>query len=175
MKSREEIIAKLERERASLIERYRSLSGDQLTIACTDSEVPGGEAWTPKDHIAHLAMIERVFQQMIHRTLEGHPKPLDLGGGGKIEDVMARVHRNNQDNVDEHRSDDLDTLLADLEEARIETNRLMRDLTEEQLRTPVPGAPWGDGTIAGVLLTNAYHEVMHWNWVSEGLAAKVGG
>jgi hypothetical protein len=174
MKTREEIIAKLEGERAKLIERYRSLPPEHLAVACTESEAPDADAWTPKDHIAHLAMIERAFQGMIHRTLDGHEKPLDLGGG-PTEDIMARVHRNNQDNVDEHRSDDLDTLLADLEEARIETNRLMRDLTEEQLRTPVPGAPWGDGTIAGVLLTNAYHEVMHWNWVSEGLAAKVGG
>jgi hypothetical protein len=115
-------------------------------------------------------MIERAFQGMIHRTLEGSKAPLniDLKSGG-MEGIMARVHKGNQDNVDAHKDDDLETLLADLDEARIETKRLLADLSDEQLATTVPGAPWADGTIGGVLLTNAYHQIQHWTWVEEGI------
>ena len=37
--------------------------------------------------------------------------------------------------------------------------------------TPIPGAPWSDGTIGGVLAANAGHERQHTVWADEGLAA----
>lgn len=71
--------------------------------------------------------------------------------------------------MDAHRGDDLDTLLKDLDAARADTLALLDELTDEQLAAPLPGAPWADGTIGGVLITNAHHEVQHWTWVAEGL------
>ena len=85
-------------------------------------------------------------------------------------EIMARVHRGNQDNVEEHRHDDLDTLFADLDAARADTLALLDELTDEQLAAPLPGAPWNDGSIGGVLITNAHHAIQHWQWVEEGLA-----
>jgi hypothetical protein len=83
---------------------------------------------------------------------------------------VARVHRGNEENVDAHRHDDVRTLIKDLKAARVDTISLLDELSDEQLASPLPGAPWADGTIGGVLITNAYHEVQHLKWVREGLA-----
>ena len=169
MPARAEIVAKLEKEAGRLVERYRSIAPDDLTRHCTESEVDGATPWCAKDHIAHLTMIERAFNSMIRRTIEGTTNPVGFDLSKGRESAIARVHRNNQDNVDAHRDDDLDTLLADLAAARAETTELIGSLTDEQLALPVPGAPWADGTIGGVLITNAYHQIQHWKWVEEGL------
>jgi uncharacterized damage-inducible protein DinB len=170
MATRDEISAKLDKERTKLFDRMRSLSADDLARACTESEVDGATPWAAKDHLAHLAMIERAFQAMIRRTLDGGSNPVGFDLSKGRDAVIARVHQGNQDNVDEHRDDDLDTLLGDLEAARADTRALLDSLTDEQLTEKVPGAPWMDGTIGGVILTNAYHEAQHWSWVEEGLA-----
>ncbi|HYZ91349.1 MAG TPA: DinB family protein [Actinomycetota bacterium] len=169
MPERAEIVAKLEREAGRLVERYRSLSPDDLTRHCTESEVDGATSWCAKDHLAHLAMIERAFNSMIRRTVDGNSNPVGLDLSKGREAAIARVHKNNQDNIEEHRDDDLDALLADLDAARAETLELLGCLTDEQLALPVPGAPWNDGTVGGVLITNAYHQIQHWKWVEEGL------
>ena len=169
MPGRDQIQAKLEKERTHLIERYRAFSVDELTRQCTESEVDGEAPWTAKDHLAHLAFIERAFQGMIRRTISGESNPVRFGGGSRDE-VIARVHKGNQDNVDSHRDDDLDTLLRDLEAARQDSLALLGELTDEQLASPLPGAPWNDGTIGGVLITNAHHEIQHLAWVDEGLS-----
>lgn len=169
MPKRSEIVAKLEKEEARLLERYRSLSREELSTPCTESEVDGATPWSAKDHLAHLAMIERAFQGMIRRTVEGKANPVGLDLDKGRDAAIARVHKGNQENVDEHRDDDLETLLADLASARAETRRVLDELTDEQLATKVPGAPWMDGSIGGVLLTNAYHQIQHWKWVEEGL------
>jgi hypothetical protein len=166
--ARSEIVGKLASEREKLVSRYRALSHGDLTRPCTDSEVAGEAPWCAKDHLAHLAFIERAFQAMIRRTVTGESNPIRFGGGSR-EEIIARVHKGNQDNVDAHRGDDLDTLLKDLDAARADTLALLDELTDEQLAAPLPGAPWADGTIGGVLITNAHHEVQHWTWVAEGL------
>ena len=171
MPTRDEIIEKLAKERTRLEERYRALPADQVTCECTESQTPGEAPWSAKDHIAHLAMIERAFQGMIRRALDGADNPVGFGGRS-TGDIMAAVHRGNQDNVDEHRDDDLDTLFADLDAARADTLALIESLTDEQLASPLPGAPWNDGTIGGVLITNAHHAQQHWAWVEEGLQAR---
>jgi hypothetical protein len=170
---RAKIADKLARERETLISRYRALSSEELTRPCTQSEVAGEAPWSAKDHLAHLAFIERAFQGMIRRTISGESNPIRFGGGSR-EEIIARVHQGNQDNVDSHRDDDLDALLEDLRAARADTLALLDELTDEQLASPLPGAPWNDGTIGGVLITNAHHEIQHWAWVSEGLSSADG-
>ncbi|HEX4905346.1 MAG TPA: DinB family protein [Acidimicrobiales bacterium] len=171
MPPRAEIIDKLQRERAALEERYRALTPQQLTAPCTESQTEGEAPWSAKDHVAHLAMIERAFQGMIKRAVEGKDNPVgfDFSGARSRDDVIAQVHRGNQDNVEAHRDDDLDTLFADLDAARADTLALLDQLTDEQLAAPLPGAPWNDGSIGGVLITNAHHAIQHWAWVEEGL------
>jgi DinB superfamily len=168
---RSKIVSKLARERETLISRFRALSDADLTRPCTESEAADGSPWSAKDHLAHLAFIERAFQGMIRRTIDGESNPVRFGGGSRDE-VIARVHKGNQDNVDSHRDDDLETLLKDLDAARNDTLALLDELTDEQLASPLPGAPWNDGTIGGVIITNAHHEIQHWTWVTEGLAER---
>ena len=169
MPTRDEITAKLDKERTKLVDKMRSLSADDASRPCTKSEVDGATPWAAKDHLAHLAMIERAFQTMIRRTIDGGTNPVGFDLSKGRDAVIARVHQGNQDNVDEHRNDDLDALLAELDAARAETLALLDSLTDDELTLPVPGAPWMDGTIGGVILTNAYHEAQHWAWVEEGL------
>lgn len=174
MPTRAEVIDLLAEERKTLLARYGSLSEADLSVACTESEA-GGEPWRPKDHLAHLAMIERAFQGMARRTLDGAKDPVGLrpaGADTSMEAVMARVHRMNEDNVDTHRHDSLDVLLADLASCRADTLAMIAELSDEHLQVKIPGAPWGDGTIAGVLQTAARHDRQHTAWVDEGLAAK---
>lgn len=175
MYTREVILDTLAREREKLVARYRAFSPAELERVCTESEVPGGAPWRVKDHLAHLASIERSFQGMIERTIAGKGDPVGLSRFGNFQDpagrekIVAYVHRFNQENVDAHRDDDLETLLADLAAVRADTLTLLGRLTDEQLGAPVPEAPWADGTIGGVLITNAQHEVRHLAWVEEGL------
>jgi hypothetical protein len=169
MPDRATIVGKLEQERAELVARYRALPEQDLTRPCTQSEVDGGDPWNAKDHLAHLAMIERAFQGMIRRAVARDSNPVGFGRGTRDE-IIARVHQGNQENVDKHRGDDLETLLADLDAARNDTLALLDELSDDQLAEILPGAPWADGTIGGVLITNAYHQVQHLSWVADGLA-----
>ena len=169
--TREDILRRLERERGVLVERYRQFSEAELEKACTESEADDGAPWRAKDHLAHLAMIERNFQAMVHRTLKGSDSPVGLfTGTSSREEAIARVHTMNERNVEEKRDASFEELLADLDRARADTLALVETLTDEQLTTPIKGAPWGDGTIGGVLQTNAYHERQHLAWVEEGLS-----
>lgn len=170
MQTRAEITATLEKETRALVDRYRTMPAAVLNKPCTDSQERDGERWTPKDHLAHLTYIERAFQGMIERHLAGRENPVGLSGANR-EEVLGRVHRGNENNVAAHRADDLETLLADHRAARADTLALMARLSDEQLSESLPGAPWNDGTVGGVMATNAHHAIQHLTWIDEGLAA----
>ncbi len=171
MPTREAILKTLAEAREELLVRYQELTAEELESTCTASEVAGGEPWRPKDHLAHLTLIEHAFQAMVRRTLRGSADPVGFSrtGATNREEILAWIHRNNQAYVDAHRNDTLETLLADLAQARQETLALLDQLTDEQLSLPLPGAPWDDGTVGGILITNAHHEHQHLSWVQQGL------
>lgn len=171
MPTREVILKTLTEAHEELLAYYRALTPEELGSTCTTSEVPGSEPWRPKDHLAHLTLIEQAFQGMVRRTLRGSVDPVGFSrtGATNREEILAWIHRNNQAYVDGHRNDTLETLLADLALARQETFALLDQLTDEQLSLPLPGAPWDDGTVGGILITNARHEHMHLAWVQQGL------
>lgn len=54
---------------------------------------------------------------------------------------------------------------------RTETLELLAELTDEQLASKIPGAPWADGTVGGIMAANADHGRMHFNWAKEGTSA----
>src|SRR5688500_13807646 len=85
------IEGKLAKERAALLERYQGLSPAELTDPCTESEHEGGQPWAAKDHLAHIADIERTFQGIVERTVAGDDAPIDLfaGSGPSRSDLMA--------------------------------------------------------------------------------------
>ncbi|HLY31279.1 MAG TPA: DinB family protein [Ktedonobacterales bacterium] len=169
MPTRAEITDILTTNREKLLARYRSLTPEELERVCTQSEEPGGAPWNPRDHLAHLANVERSFIWMINRALAGHPDPTGFRRIGERPAIMSYIHHRNQKIVGEHHEDDLETLLADLAAVRAETLALLESLADEQLATPVPGDQWSDGTVGGMLTVPGEHDAMHLAWVEEGL------
>jgi predicted DNA-binding ribbon-helix-helix protein len=169
MRDKETILRTLAEQRAELERRYRAMPADVLASACTDSEAEGGERWTPKDHLAHLLRIEEAFLAAARRTMLDEAHPIRFSGTTR-EEILAGVHRDNEEHVAALRDLDVEHLLAKLEAARQNTLNFISTLDEDALDKKIPGAPWNDGTIGGVLMTNAHHELQHLAWVDEGLA-----
>ncbi len=172
--NRIELEAKLGRDRAKLIELFEGLGEEDLHRDTTPSEHDESLSWNAKDHLAHLAGIEKSFNRMIQRHLEGDKEPVGFGAsaGGKPrsrEQIMAAVHESNEDWVATHRMKSLSEIVAVGQQVRSETLALMSELSDEQLLEKLPGAPWADGTISGVLSVNGDHGRMHWAWLREGL------
>ncbi len=172
MADRTKILSTLAAERAELELRYRGFDPEVVGRPCTESESENGEPWTPKDHLAHLLRIEEAFLQIAERTVGGHEKPLDFGAT-EPDDVIKKVHDDNESHVRGLAERSVDELLDRLAVARSATLAFIDTLDDEQLTQTIPGAPWGDGSIGGVLMANAGHEKMHLHWVDEGLADTV--
>ncbi len=175
-----EIEAKLNRDRAWLLDTYAALPHDDLVRGVTPSEHDPSTMWSPKDHLAHLAGIERNFVRMIRRHVAGDANPVGLarnddGSPRTREEIMAGVHRMNEDWVEQAAGKPLSEVVALGQQARAETLALLAELTDTQLAEKLPGAPWADGTIGGVLAVNADHGRMHWRWVKEGFERVRGG
>lgn len=171
MPTRAEILDTLNTSQEHLFTLVRAWTPEELERACIANEVPGGAPWRPKDHVSHLALIERAFQRMIQRTLAGKSDPVGFSrtGATNREEVVAWIHRQNQAYTEAHAADSREQILDDLAAARQESLILLEQLTDAQLALPVPGAPWADGTIGGLLITNARHSVQHLAWIEEGL------
>ena len=84
---------------------------------------------------------------------------------------MATVHRSNEEWVEAYRGKSLAEVVALGQQVRAETLALLARLTDAQLTEKLPGAPWADGTVGGVLATNALHGRMHWKWVKDASPA----
>ncbi len=170
---RTEIEIKLSRDRAWLIETYAAMPTDDLVRPATPSEHDPSTSWTPKDHLAHLAGIEKNFNAMIRRHVEGSANPVGLltdreGAPRTREDIMREVHAMNERWVREHGAKPLGEIVALGQEVRSDTLALLGSLSDEQLAEKLPGAPWADGTIGGVLGVNADHGRQHFRWIKEG-------
>jgi hypothetical protein len=170
--NRIEIEAKLNRDRAWLIETYAALSEDELRSGVTPSEHDDSVQWSRLDHLVHLTGIERNFNRMIERHLAGDDNPVALaksadGTQRTREEVMASVHHMNEDWVQRYGGASLADVVALGQAARAETLALLGRLSDAQLSEKLPGAPWADGTIGGVIATNADHGRMHWKWIKD--------
>ena len=167
---------KLNRDRAWLLDTYAALSDERLHRGLTPSEHDQSNLWTPLDHLAHLALIEHNFVAMIRRHVSGDPNPVGLlnntdGTPRSRADIMASVHLMTEQWQLKHRGSDLDAVVALGQHARAVSLTLMSELTDEQLGEVLPGAPWADGTIGGVIGANADHGRMHWKWVTDAFEA----
>jgi DinB superfamily len=172
--TRIEIEIKLNRDRAWLLDTLAHLPEQDLTRPATKSEHDPSATWSAKDHLAHLAGIENNFVAMVRRHLHGDPNPVAIrtnpdGSDRSMEQIMATVHEMTERWVAEHRGKSLSEVVALGEAARAATLALISELTDEQLAEKLPGAPWSDGTIGGVLSVNSDHGRMHWQWAKEGL------
>ena len=170
--TRTEIENTISRDRAWLLEAYEKLPLEDLTRGLTPSEHDAQSQWTALDHLVHLAGIERNFTVMIRRHLGGDTNPVGLltnpdGTRRTMEEILKPVHKMNEDWVAEHRGKVLSEVIALGQQARSETFGLLGELTDAQLAEKLPGAPWADGTVGGVIGTAALHGRMHWKWLSE--------
>ena len=45
--------------------------------------------------------------------------------------------------------------------------QLLAELSDEDLASKIPGAPWADGTVGAIMAANADHGRMHFAWAEE--------
>ena len=174
--NRTEIEIKLNNDRAWMLGTWAALSPDDLTRGITISRDDPTFLWSAKDHLAHLAGIEVAFNNIIRRHIAGNPNPIELftpkpdGSKPSREEIMARVHAMNDVWVREHRDKSFSEVVALAQKIRAETLALLAELTDEQLEERIPGAPWADGTVGGVIAVNGDHARQHHGWVTAGFA-----
>lgn len=175
--NRTELEIKLNRDRAWLLETFSEISSEDLNRGITTSRNNPESLWSAKDHLAHLIGIEVAFNGIIKRHIAGDPSPIGIATGpdGALrsrEEMMPFVHAMNEEWVNEHKGKSFSEVVALGQRVRSKTLALIAGLTDDQLTERVPGAPWGDGTIGGILAINGDHSRQHYGWVSEALAGK---
>lgn len=172
--NRVEIEIELHRGRADALEWIASLGDDELHAPRTRSEHDPESWWTNADHFIHTTLIERDFNEMVRRHLRGErgmaPAMVDEAGKAlrPLEDIMAYVHAHTEGWKKEHEGRPLDELVRVGLAVRADTLALLASLTDEQLASKIPGAPWSDGTVGGVLSVHAAHARMHRQWAEAG-------
>ncbi len=175
--NRIEIEIELHRGRADALEWIASLSDDERAEPRTRSEHDPESWWSAADHFIHTTLIEKNFNEMVRRHLSGAPgmdsNLVDTSGKAmrSIDDVMAYVHRFTESWKQEQQGKPLDELVRIGVAVRADTLSLLSELTDEQLASKIPGAPWADGTVGGVLSVHASHARMHRHWSEEGTPA----
>ena len=171
-----DIEKELHEGRIWLLAKFEALSHEQRHQPLTPSEHDPSNLWTALDHLAHLSLIEHNFAAMVRRHLTGHANPVglrsdDSGKQRSTEEIMATVHAMTDQWQRKHASKSFDEVVGLGQESRAVTLTLLSELTDKQLGDKLPGAPWADGSIGGVLAANAGHGRMHWKWVTDAFDA----
>ena len=170
--NRIEIESKLNTGRAWLLDKLSSMSAEELSAPRTRSEHDASKTWSYADHFIHTTLIERNWNEMFRRHLAGG-QGMNIGrnrdgSSQPREEVIAGIHKWTETWADEHRAKPLDELVRVGAETRAETLKLLSELTQEQLDSKIPGAPWADGTVGGIMAANADHGRMHFTYAKEG-------
>jgi hypothetical protein len=173
--NRTEIEIKLSQDRAWTLDTWVALPTNELSRGITSSRHDPEASWSAKDHLAHLAGIEAAFNGIIRKYIAGDPNPIGIlknpdGTTPTREEVMTRVHAMNEAWVQKHRDKSFSEVVALGQKIRSETLALLAELTDEQLQEKLPGAPWADGTIGGVIAINGDHARQHHGWVKRGFS-----
>lgn len=174
--TRLELENKLNNDFAWMLETWSALSPEDRTRNLKASAADPEFFWNAQDHLVHLAGIEAVFNNIVRRAVAGEPNPIQLfdskpdGTRPSKEEVMLRVHQMNDDWIRKNRGKSFDEVVALSQKVRAETLALLAELSEEQLGQKIPGAPWADGTIGGVMGVNGDHARQHHGWITRDLA-----
>ena len=170
--NRIEIEVKLNRDRAWLLETLSGMSEADLAAPRTPSEHDPAKSWSFTDHFIHTTLIEQNWNAMFRRHIAGEAgmqRPvIEDGEAQPTGDVMAVIHRWTERWADSHRGKPLEELARIGLAVRAETLALLSELTDEQLASVIPGAPWADGTVGGIMAANADHGRRHFTWAKEG-------
>lgn len=144
----------------------------------TRSEHDPDSWWSTADHFIHTTLIERRFNEMIRRHIGGaggmDPHMVDESAQAlrPVEDIMAYVHAMTERWKLEHQDKPIDELVRVGLAVRAETLALLAELDDEQLASKIPGAPWSDGTVGGIMAVHTDHAVMHRRWAAEGTSVE---
>jgi len=167
-----EIEVKLNRDRAWLLETLSAMSEADLFRARTESEHDSSKSWSYADHFIHTTLIEQNWNAMFRRHVageQGMPQRLNKDGTAQSRDeVMAGIHKWTETWADEHRGKPLGELVRAGLKVRADTLGLLAELTDEQLASTIPGTPWADSTVGGIMAANADHGRMHFKYAKEG-------
>lgn len=172
--NRLEIELELSRGRAEALAWVQQFDTAELSAPRTQSEHDPASWWSRADHFVHPALIEQTFNQMVRRHVRGErgmdPAMVDESGTRlrQRDDVMRYVHAFTEQWKVEHAGKPLDELVRISERVRADTLELLAELTDEQLASKIPGAPWADGTVGGVIAANGGHIRMHIGWADAG-------
>lgn len=176
--NRIEIEIKLNQDRAWLLETLSGMSAEELAAPRTPSEHDPSKTWSFADHFIHTTLIEKNWNEMFRRHLGGGQgmaaRMREDGSPQSREEVMAGVHRWTEAWADEHRGKPLDELVRVGLAVRADTLKLLSELSDEDLASKIPRAPWADGTVGGIMAANADHGRMHFKWAKEGTATVAG-
>jgi len=166
---------KLNRDRSWLLESLSAMSEEELFAPRTPSEYDPGKSWSFADHFIHTTLIEQNWNAMFRRHIAGEPgmpQRLNKDGTPQSRDqVMAGIHRWTEAWADEQRGKPLAELARVGLAVRSDTLALLAELTDEQLASTIPGTPWADSTVGGIMAANADHGRTHYKWAKEGTAS----
>ena len=174
--NRSEIEIVLNRDRAWLLETLSAMPAEELMRGVTQSQHDPESQWSYADHFIHTYLIEKRWNAMFRAHLDGIPNAVGIGRSddGKSqtrEELMAGIHAWTEDWAKKNRGKPLDELVALSQATRSETLELLSSLTDEQLQSKIPGAPWADGTVGGIMAANAGHGRTHFGYAKEGAAS----
>ena len=190
--NRIEIERTLNTDRIWLLEQLSALALEDLTRPLTPSENDPAMLWSAQDHLLHLSGIENNFNEIFRRHFAGEAVPIGLAakpdGTGRSRDemlaglstrsepwvaeVMQSVHKGNDAWLTKHRHLSFDGVVALGEQVRAETLAILAGASEAQLQEMLPGAPWADGTVGGVMANHGGHGRRHWAIVQAALEKK---
>lgn len=171
--NRIQIESKLNTDRTWLLETLASMSHEELYAPRTPSENDPSKTWSYADHFVHTTLIEENWNAMFRRHISGG-QGMNIGrntDGSQQprEEVMAGIHKWTEAWADKHRGKSLDELVAVGMAVRSDTLKLLSELTQEQLDSKIPGTPWADSTVGGIMAANADHGRMHFKYAKEGI------
>ena len=172
--NRTEIEVKLNRGRADALELVSTMGDEELRAPRTRSEHDPDSWWSWADHFIHITLIENNFNAMIRRHLRGEQgmDPAIVDASGKalrpLADIMVHVHALTESWKIEHQHQPLDELIRIGSAVRADTLKLLSEIDDSQLRSKIPGAPWSDGTVGGIIAVHTDHWTTHTKWALEG-------
>lgn len=171
-----DIEIKLHRDRAWLLERLGAMSPEELTAPRTFSEHDPESRWSYADHFIHTTLIERNWNAMFRRHVGGEqglePRLRSDGSPQSMDEIMATIHSWTEEWKAEHSGTAFVELVRIGQAVRAETLALLAELSDEDLTSKIPGAPWADGTVGAIMAANADHGRMHFAWAEEDPVSK---
>lgn len=169
--NRIEIEIKLNRDRAWLLERLGAMTDEELGAPRTFSEHDPESRWSYADHFIHTTLIERNWNEMFRRHVAGgqglEPRLRVDGSRQSMDEIMASIHSWTEEWKAEHSGKPFTELVRIGQKVRADTIALLHELSDEDLASKIPGAPWADGTVGGIMAANADHGRMHFAWAEE--------